>query len=164
MSGPLRRATIQDLDSIMGLELASFGSDAWTRDTMQRELLGADTVYLVVPSEGAQGVDGYAGVSIAPAARQADIQTIAVTPAARRRGMGRTLLLSLIEHARLAGANEVFLEVRADNPHARALYDSVGFVTLSVRRGYYQPDGVDAVVMRLTLPLPAPPVSNGRSS
>ena len=45
-------------------------------------------------------------------------------------------------------------EVRADNPGARHLYDSLGFVELGVRPGYYKPDNVDAVVMRLAIPVP----------
>jgi ribosomal-protein-alanine N-acetyltransferase len=46
------------------------------------------------------------------------------------------------------GARDVFLEVRADNEVAIALYESEGFVTLDRRVGYYQPDGVDALVMK----------------
>ena len=57
----------------------------------------------------------------------------------------------LLDQAREQRMHEVFLEVRADNDVARALYDSLGFEELGVRPKYYQPDGVDAVVMRLTL-------------
>jgi ribosomal protein S18 acetylase RimI-like enzyme len=42
-----------------------------------------------------------------------------------------------------------FLEVRADNDAAVALYESEGFEAIDRRVGYYQPDGVDAIVMRL---------------
>ena len=45
----------------------------------------------------------------------------------------------------------MFLEVRADNPVARSLYDSLGFDEIGIRKGYY-PGGVDAVVMRLAVP------------
>ena len=63
-------------------------------------------------------------------------------------------MLRLIDEARDRGASEVFLEVRADNPGAEALYDSLGFEVIAVRPKYYQPDGVDAHVMRLTIPTP----------
>jgi ribosomal-protein-alanine N-acetyltransferase len=43
------------------------------------------------------------------------------------------------------------LEVRQDNPRARGLYLRHGFEEIGIRRGYYQPSGVDAVVMRKVL-------------
>jgi ribosomal protein S18 acetylase RimI-like enzyme len=43
------------------------------------------------------------------------------------------------------------LEVREDNPRARRLYLRHGFAEAGIRRGYYQPSGVDAVVMRKVL-------------
>ena len=57
----------------------------------------------------------------------------------------------LIAEARDRGATELFLEVRADNPNAQALYESLGFEQLAIRPNYYQPDGVDAIVMRHTI-------------
>ena len=59
---------------------------------------------------------------------------------------------ALIDEARRRGATELFLEVRADNPVARTLYESLGFTEIGVRRGSYQPDGVDAIAMRLDVP------------
>jgi ribosomal-protein-alanine N-acetyltransferase len=70
----------------------------------------------------------------------------------RGRGVGRALMHALIDEARRRGANELFLEVRDDNPVARRLYGSLGFEEIGVRPGYYQPDGVDAVAMRLDVP------------
>ncbi|WP_371814238.1 GNAT family N-acetyltransferase [Phycicoccus sp. HDW14] len=49
------------------------------------------------------------------------------------------------------GTEHVMLEVRADNTAATGLYRSAGYTVLTTRRGYYQPDGVDALVMRKTL-------------
>ena len=49
--------------------------------------------------------------------------------------------------------------MRADNPIAQALYDSLGFVQIGVRRGYYQPDDVDAITMRLAVPAVTRPPS-----
>ena len=45
----------------------------------------------------------------------------------------------------------MFLEVRADNPRAHGLYLRRGFAEIGVRRGYYQPSGMDAIVMRKDL-------------
>ena len=53
--------------------------------------------------------------------------------------------------ARADAASYLMLEVRADNNPARKLYDSNGFEVLTVRRRYYQPGDVDALVMRRVL-------------
>jgi len=153
VSWMLRRATADDLDAIMAIETATFPTDAWSPETMAAELDGPHGHYLVAQAEDG-GVDGYAGLLAPRGSGQADIQTIAVVERARRRGLGRTLLLALLNEARGRRATEVFLEVRADNPGARALYESLGFAEIAVRPKYYQPDGVDAVIMRLAVPDP----------
>ncbi|WP_241843120.1 ribosomal protein S18-alanine N-acetyltransferase [Agromyces albus] len=98
------------------------------------------------------GLLGYAGLLAPAGSGQGDIQTIAVAPAARGMGLGRGLMHALITQARRRHVAELFLEVRADNAIARALYASLGFRQIGVRRGYYQPDGVDAITMRLEVP------------
>lgn len=151
MTWLLRRAGVDELDAIMAIEQAAFATDAWSSDLMRAELANAHTYYLVA-EEGA--IDGYAGLLAPLGAGQADIQTIAVVEGARGQGLGRSLMNALLSEARSRGASEVFLEVRADNPAAQHLYESLGFEQIDLRRKYYQPDGVDAVIMRLTLPTP----------
>jgi ribosomal-protein-alanine N-acetyltransferase len=165
-SPSIRRATIDDLDAIMELETSTFTSDAWSRGTMRDELASAHGYYLVAEgaseaaSAEAAAADageprhpllGYAGLLAPAGSGQADIQTIAVSPDARRHGLGRALVVALLDEARARQSGEVFLEVRADNPTARALYESLGFEQIAVRPRYYQPDGVDAHIMRLGL-------------
>ncbi len=99
-------------------------------------------------------MDGYAGLFCPRGASEGDIQTIAVAEIARGGGLGRSLMNALIGEARKRGALQVFLEVRADNPGAQRLYETLGFEQIAVRAGYYQPDGVDANVMRLVVPAP----------
>ena len=94
---------------------------------------------------------GYGGVRAVSGSADADIQTIAIAAAARGHGRGRALLAELLSTARERGAREVLLEVRADNPVASALYVSEGFIEIARRPRYYQPDDVDAVVMKLDL-------------
>jgi ribosomal-protein-alanine N-acetyltransferase len=65
------------------------------------------------------------------------------------RGVGRVLLAELVRRAEAHGVDAVLLEVRADNVAGRRLYDRAGFEVISVRRRYYQPGDVDALVMRL---------------
>jgi len=65
--------------------------------------------------------------------------------------LGAVLLHWLIAEARRAGAEHLMLEVRADNAVAQRLYAATGFRTLTVRRKYYQPGDVDALIMRMHL-------------
>lgn len=145
----LRAATIGDLTAIMALERRSFPADAWSEQTMGTEITSAHNVYLVDDDGGE--IVGYGGLRALRGAPDADIQTIAYDESRRGRGLGRALLRALLAEAVARGAREVLLEVRVDNPVAEGLYASEGFVELARRPRYYQPDGVDAVVMRLDL-------------
>ena len=155
MSVLMRRARLDDLEAIMTLERATFANDAWSDTMMRAEIESVHGYYLVAVDDEAENPDerllGYAGLS-APGTGDADVQTIAVAPFTRGIGLGRGLMHALITHARRKQVERVFLEVRADNPIAKTLYDSLGFVEIGVRRGYYQPDGVDAIAMRLDVP------------
>ena len=155
MTWQLRRAHADDLAAIMALETSTFDSDAWSATMMLRDLNDSACYYLVAFSpEQPDTVVAYAGLLALKGATEGDIQTIAVAPAARAHGLGRTLMQALMNEARKRGAGQIFLEVRADNPTAQRLYERLGYVEVGVRRGYYQPDNVDARVMRLTIATP----------
>lgn len=145
----IRHATIDDLDAIMRTERASFPTDAWSETMMAEELASPHCHYVVC--EVAGNIAGYAGLRAAPGASDADVQTIAIHDDYRGAGRGRLLLAALLDEAARRGAREVFLDVRADNPVAEALYLSEGFTEIGRRPRYYQPDDVDAVVMKLDL-------------
>ncbi len=145
----LRTAAVGDLDAIMALEEASFPADAWSVRTMRDELDSPHGRYVVLEHDGA--VVGYAGLRAVPGSRDGDIQTIAVAEASRGRGWGRMLLDELLAEAVQRGVRDLFLEVRADNPVAQALYLSEGFREVGRKPRYYQPDDVDAIVMQADL-------------
>lgn len=148
----VRRAELSDLEQIFAIEVDVFGTDAWSRDLMYAELADKNCHYVVAVIAGdsdASTVVGYGGVLAPRGSGDADIQTIATVPAVRGRGVGRVVMNDLLTAARDARASRVFLEVRADNPIAMGLYRSLGFAEIGVREGYYQPDNVDAVIMRL---------------
>lgn len=148
----LRKAVASDVTAIMAHEREIFPDDAWSVQTMGAELGNPHCYYLVATSaDNPDRIDAYAGLMAPVGSTDADIQTIAVASAARRNGVGRALLTELIHEASRRGASGVFLEVRADNPSAQNLYESLGFTTIAVRPHYYQPAGVDATVMRLVL-------------
>jgi len=145
----LRVATPSDLDAIMAIENASFPADAWSSESMAAELSSGYSHYLV--DEDADTIIGYAGLRSIPGNADADIQTIALLQERRGEGRGRALLRALLAEASARGAREVFLEVRADNPSAEGLYLSEGFEEIGRRPHYYQPDDVDAIVMKVKL-------------
>ena len=142
----LRDATPADLDAIWELETSTFGAEAWSREAMRSEIEGEHRRYVVLEDDDGR-VRGYAGLLVI--GEDGDIQTIAVAEDARGGGHGRRLMTELLDEAERRGAARVFLEVRADNPVAHGLYESLGFAGIAIRPGYYQPDNVDAVVMRL---------------
>ena len=92
-------------------------------------------------------------------ADEAEILTLAVRPAARRRGMAARLTARAVAAAEAEGATRLFLEVAEDNAAARALYASLGFQAAGRRRGYYdRKDGpaADALMLLLNLTAPLP--------
>ncbi|HEV7194483.1 MAG TPA: GNAT family N-acetyltransferase, partial [Pedococcus sp.] len=96
----------------------------------------------------------YAGVDLG--GEVADVMTVAVAPHAQRHGLGSRLLEELVARAEADHAAYLMLEVRADNEPALRLYSTRGFEVVNVRRRYYQPGGVDALVMRLALGVVTP--------
>jgi ribosomal-protein-alanine N-acetyltransferase len=143
----LRPASALDIDQLAELEDQAFGVEAWSRQLLMAELTGPHRHYLVIESGGS--IIGYAGLFLG--LDEAEVMTIAVAPAARGRGLGRWLMEALLDRARAAAPRKVMLEVAADSEPARRLYRSLGFQPVGRRRGYYQPSGRDALVMRLDL-------------
>ena len=144
----LREMTWRDIPRLAELERELFATDAWSEATWWNELAGRPRRSYVV-LDGADGIDGYAGVDLG--GEVADVMTVAVAPDRRGQGLGDRLVGELLRRAASGGAGSVMLEVRADNDPARGLYERHGFEEVAVRRRYYQPEGVDAVVMRRRL-------------
>ena len=142
----IRPVTPKDFDQLVRLEQEIFADQAWSKATLLADLEAIHTTYLVA-FEGEQLI-GYAGLASPAGSFQADINTIAVIEQARGRGLGSSLMQQLIDIARRSGAEQMFLDVRADNEVAIGLYQKFGFEHIDTRKGYYRPEGVDALVMR----------------
>ena len=138
----------EHLTTVMDLEQKLFPEDAWSSTSMASELAANHTYYLGI---FAPELIGYAGLSTAAGSFSSDIQTIGIASEQRGKGLGRELMQRLIAKARELGSEQIMLEVRADNAVAIALYKDLGFEQIDVRKRYYQPDDVDAIVMRLIL-------------
>jgi ribosomal-protein-alanine N-acetyltransferase len=137
----------RDMPAVMALERELFPDDAWTPEMFATEFAQPSSRRLYLVAEEENALIGYAGMMFTGGS-QADVVTLAVDPAHWGRGTGTALLAALLDEAGNRGYTEVLLEVREDNPRARELYARHGFTEVGIRRGYYQPSGVDAVVMR----------------
>ncbi|MFJ9693550.1 ribosomal protein S18-alanine N-acetyltransferase [Kitasatospora sp. NPDC101183] len=146
-----------DIEPVMGLELELFPEDAWSHGMYWSELAEAHpggTRHYTVATTGDGVIVGYAGLMAV--AGEGDVQTIAVAEGHQGNGLGAALLVDLIREAARRGCAELLLEVRVDNPRAQRLYERYGFQPVGIRRGYYQPANVDALVMRLDHPSTEP--------
>ncbi|MFC4492651.1 ribosomal protein S18-alanine N-acetyltransferase [Streptomyces ovatisporus] len=165
----LREMRWWDIEGVLALERDLFPEDAWSAGLFWSELAharGPDATrrYLVAETRTAQGpaLVGYGG--LAAVGGTGDIQTIGVLPSHRGTGLGARLLRALLAAAGDRDCHEVLLEVRVDNAPAQRLYERFGFTPIGVRRGYYQPGDVDALVMRLDLSDTTPNLSQGTRS
>lgn len=141
----VRDATAADMDALLALEAACFAEDPWSRHMLTEELTRAGGIFRVLEDAGAV-------VGMAIGWRVLDelhVLHVGVSPRARRRGFGRTLMEDLEAHAR-PHANVAWLEVRSDNAGAIGLYAGMDYRGVAVRPRYYD-DGGDALVLRKRL-------------
>ncbi len=151
-----------DLDAVADLEARCF-TNPWTRDMLARELAQSDVAYVFILRFPGRDIAAFCSCWIV--ADELHINTMAVDPAHRRRGLGRRLMSHVMSEAARRGAVRATLEVRASNVPARQLYESLGFRVTAVRRGYYtQPEEDGLVLWRedlANLDSPGLPASNG---
>jgi ribosomal-protein-alanine N-acetyltransferase len=142
-----RAMTPMDVPAVGAVERASYPFP-WSEGIF-RDCLRVGYLCRVAEMEGE--IVGY-GV-VAMGAGEAHILNLCVRDNLRSRGVGRQMLQLLLERARQAGMTDAFLEVRPSNPLAIALYQSVGFVQVGLRKGYYQAEQgrEDALVLKLDL-------------
>ncbi|HEY7898433.1 MAG TPA: ribosomal protein S18-alanine N-acetyltransferase [Gemmatimonadaceae bacterium] len=147
MTMTIREAERTDLGTVTEIERVSF-SDPWTRAMFTPHLAPrAGAVFLVAEESG--DVVGYALTQ--SVMDESELLNIAVAPTRRNRGVGARLLDAMLDRCKQAGAAYMWLEVRASNAAARALYESRGFVAVGLRRRYYQAPREDAIVLRVDL-------------
>ncbi|HEX7127078.1 MAG TPA: ribosomal protein S18-alanine N-acetyltransferase [Thermodesulfobacteriota bacterium] len=141
---PLTRENLAD---VIRIEARSF-SHPWSREIFDRELKNKWSTGYVAYLPGAEGRRWAAGYVVAwLVVGEIHILNLAVDPAARRRGVGRALMVHVLTSFEAKGATKATLEVRRSNAGAQTLYESLGFVRAGVRRGYYSDNGEDAFVM-----------------
>jgi ribosomal-protein-alanine N-acetyltransferase len=146
----------EDVDEVVAIERESFATP-WPRRAFSYELTENRVAHCWVARERLAGwppaVIGY--LCLWFVADELHVTNLAVAPSRRGRGVGRLLLLTLLEHFRGRGARLATLEVRAGNVEARHLYAQLGFREVGRRRGYYVDSGEDALVLESDLTAPA---------
>ena len=155
MDGPcrLRPASLADVGAIARLELRAF-SDAWTEAQLVDSLSQSGAIGLVAREDDDIVVGHLIGRTVVD---EGEILTLAVAPERRRRGIAAQLLAGAMTIMAGRGVGRVWLEVRASNEAAQALYREHGFTPAGRRRGYYREPVEDALVLRRDLPLSASP-------
>lgn len=140
----IRPMTPADVPAVAALEKLCF-SDPWSERSIASELENPLSLWLVWEEDGTAAA--YLGVQRVPP--QADVMNVAVSPALRRRGIARALFAEM--QRRLPEIDELFLEVRASNSGAIALYQTLGFAQVGRRPNYYLDPREDALILRKEL-------------
>lgn len=149
MSGDVALRDLHDADLawVAVQERVIFGAAAWSPALIREDFRFGGKRYRGVEREGelaGYAVYGYDGDAFS-------LMNLAVVPDHRGHGLARALVDDFLAEARNEGAPDAWLEVSVENEAALGLYRSYGFEDVRIRPRYYQPENVDALVMRLRL-------------
>ena len=140
----VREISIDDIDAVMDIEKASFtGSTAWSKDDMIKEITKNELAkYVVVEVDGA--IRGYGGLW--RVADEGHITNVAVHPQWRRKHIGSSVLISMLDIGEQNGIKRFTLEVRESNVAAIKMYRRFGFKEEGIRKKYYD-NKENAIIM-----------------
>jgi ribosomal-protein-alanine N-acetyltransferase len=142
-----RPMTERDLDAIMEIEPHIY-SHPWTRGNFADSLKSAHSAWVLVQDAN---IIGYALMMMV--LDESHLLNLSISQSYQKQGLGRLLLEHMIQIAQDLKAANMFLEVRASNISAIALYENIGFNEMAVRRGYYPAHHgrEDAILMGLAI-------------
>lgn len=139
----IRNLKIEDIDEIAELEQICFAVP-WSRESLISDAIENErSLYIVAEVEGR--VVGYVGIWTI--LDEGHINNVAVSPEYRRMHIGSALIANMLKLTIDAGITSHTLEVRAGNEPAKKLYANYGFKEAGVRKGYYEDNGEDAIIM-----------------
>ena len=142
-----------DIEDIVELEAASF-TNPWPREMLARELAESPVTRLYAARAGDGRLVGFLLCWLV--VDELHINTVAVAPDARRRGLARRIVRHVLADAAAAGARRATLEVRRSNGAAVSLYEQLGFAVCAVRPRYYSQPEEDALILWREAPLTEP--------
>lgn len=134
----------EQLDEVMKIEEQAYGEHHWSKDSFYGELSNELAHYYCAYDEE-NNLVGYAGSWLI--IDEAHITTIAIKPEFKRKKIGEALLNKILEECYKNEIKYVTLEVRVSNTPAISLYEKYGFKSLGTRKGYYQNNNEDALIM-----------------
>ncbi len=143
----LRDLVEADLPWMAQVERVIFTDAAWSEALICEDWRYGTCRYRLVEVDGLQAgyaVYGYDGDAF-------HLMNLAIVPEYRGRGLAKALMTEFLEEAVRHKAPDAWLEVAVTNEEARGLYEALGFEVVRTRRMYYQPEGIDALVMRKEL-------------
>ena len=131
-----------DLEAIEQIDIACFPIP-WQLNAFETEMKNRYAAYFVARS--GSDVVGYIGGWLVGG--EGHITSVAVLPGSQGNGVGGRLMEEIIEELKRRGAKIISLEVRESNGYAQKLYEKFNFVPVASRRGYYNDNGENAVIM-----------------
>ena len=140
----IRRMQPSDVDNVIAIEEKAYGEHHWSKDSFLNELSNELARYNCAFDEDGNLL-GYSGCW--QILEEVHITNIAVSPEFRRQKVGERLLKRIIDECYENMAKYITLEVRVSNTPAINLYEKYGFKSLGVRKGYYQNNNEDALIM-----------------
>ena len=133
-----------DVDKVVDIEAKAYGNHHWSKESFLSELSNELAHYFSVFNEKGELI-AYCGCW--QILEEAHITNIAVTPEYRRNHIGEILLKTIIDECYKNMVKFITLEVRVGNVAAIGLYTKYGFKSLGTRKGYYQDNNEDALIM-----------------
>lgn len=138
---PMQKSQV---DEVLKIEEQAYGEHHWSKDSFYGELSN-DLAHYYSAFDIEDNLIGYAGAW--QILDEAHITTIAIKPELKRKKIGEALLGKILADCYKNEIKYITLEVRASNISAIGLYEKYGFKSLGTRKGYYQNNNEDALIM-----------------
>ena len=140
----ISKMTAGDIDDVVQIEAEAYGAHHWSKSAFYDEMQNNLAKYYVAKTNRGELV-GYAGTW--HIIDEGHITTIAVKKSHLRQHIGEAIIIKILEDCYEAGVKYLTLEVRVSNEPAINLYKKYGFNSLGTRKGYYQDNNEDALIM-----------------
>ena len=136
--------TNNDIEDVVTIEEEAYGEHHWSKSSFYDEMSNNLAHYYSAKTSDGKLV-GYAGTW--HILDEGHITTIAVKKDYMRKHIGEAIIVKILEDCYDSGIKYLTLEVRVSNTPAINLYTKYGFNSLGTRKGYYQDNNENALIM-----------------